>query len=339
MARDNSLPNLYLKVKYILFKKWITPIIWGKPDWEEDFQNPSYTILENFMYNNNSYVSKDAIIPQSDGLHLKVIKLNPPEYREHWSGNFTCYWKCGWVEYHNIFDSPYGTWVINFIPPISGDGEGRVFPALWFLREPYSPKALRFKCGVSKINYKDIKLSETPQRTPGVNWWVLDINNNYIGRVQKYDIIRKIITLDKNIDNVNQSEIYISGDCITPEVDIMEILSDGKFAHTIHYGPTYDEYRKYNIGSNICKPENREYEFAVTLYHDRYEFFIDGIKTCVLDKTKVKCGDEDFVSDQKLYMILNSAVQSGVIDGNIPDFIIKRIRYYKHNLEGNIECS
>jgi hypothetical protein len=338
MAKDYSLSNLYLKTRYNLFKKCITPINWGKPDWEENFQNPQYTITENFMYNNNSYTSKDSVIQQNDGLHLKVTKLNPPEYREHWSGNFTCYWKCGWVEYHNIFDSPYGTWVINFVPPISGDGKGRVFPALWFLREPYSPKALRFKCGVSKIKYKDIKLSENPERNPGVNWWVLDTNNNYLGRIQKYDPINKIITLDKNITNVNQTEILISGDCITPEVDIMEILSDGYFAHTIHYGPTYDAYRKYCIGSNICKPENREYEFAVSLYPDRYEFFIDGIKTCVLDKNKVKGGDEDFVSDQKLYMILNSAVQSEVRDGNIPDFIIRRIRYYKHKLNGFIEC-
>jgi hypothetical protein len=49
----------------------------------------------------------------------------------------------------------------------------------------------------------------------------------------------------------------------------------------------------------------------------------------VLDKNKVKFGDEDFVSDQKLYMILNSAVHTNVREGNIPDFIIKRIRYYK----------
>jgi hypothetical protein len=329
MAKQISLSNLYLKFRYNLFKKYITPIDWGKPDWEEDLQTPQYRIIENNMYNNNSYTSKDAVIPQDDGLHLKVIKLNPPEYREHWSGKFTCFWKCGWIEYHNIFDSPYGTWVINFIPPISDDGKDRVFPALWFLREPYSPKALRFKCGVSKIENNDIKLSETPERNPGVNWWILDTNNNYLGQVQKYDTYNKIITLNKNITDINQNEILISGDCITPEVDIMEILHNGYFAHTIHYGPTYDAYRKYSIGENICKPENREYEFAVTLYHDRYEFFIDGIKTCVLDKNKVKFGDEDFVSDQKLYMILNSAVHTNVREGNIPDFIIKRIRYYK----------
>ena len=320
MSKDYSLPNLYLKTRYKLLKKCISPGNWGTPDWEENFTSQQYTITEDLMYNNNSYTSKDCVVNQADGLHLRAIRLSPPEYREHWSGNFPCSYKVGWVEYHNLFD-PYGTWVINFIPPVGK----KVFPAIWFLREPYSPKVLRFSCKVLDIKQNNIKV-ETPQRNPCVNWWVLDTNNNYLGRVQKYNTINKIITLDKNITDVNQTEILISGDCITPEVDIMEILSNGYFAHTIHYGPTYDAYRKYSIGLDICKPENKEYEFAVSLYEDRYEFFIDGIKTCVFNKGTVK--HDDFVSDQKLYMILNSAVHD-VTDG-VSDFIIKKIRYYKH---------
>lgn len=323
--------NLYYTIRYRLFKKFLTPIIWETPDWEENWNNPKYQIISDYMYNKNSYTSKDCVEILSDGLHLKVENLNSPEYRSHWSGEFMCYYKIGWVEYHNIFgESPYGTWVFNFKNPIKP-----AFPAIWFLREPYSPEELRFKCGVSKIENNTVKLSETPEINPGVNWWLLDIDNNVLGRIQSYDETNKIITIDKNIENVDQTEILISGDCITPEIDLMEIWGRNRtyFGYAVHYGPSYDTYAPYVAGNNVCKADEIDYEFAIKFSPEKYEFFLDGIKTA-----EYTVG----LSDKKLYLLINTAVLEGVTENvNIPDFIIKRIRYYQYdkNLVGKIDCN
>lgn len=317
-----SIKNIILKIRYLLFKEYIEPIKWGDPDWEEDWNNPSYVINTDFMFGGNtlsaSYISNDCVEVKSNELHLKTIKLKTPEYRSHWSGNFTCYWKSAWVDYrdNNNVKSIYGTWVFNILAPTSD-----MAPALWFLRPAYSPEELRFKCGVSKIENNTVTLSETPERKPGVNWWLLDIDN-VLGRIQSYDETNKIIIIDKNIENVNQTNVLISGDCITPEVDLMEIINK-KFKHTIHYGPTYDAYRKYQIGPYMGKPiKNKEYEFAVRILPTKYEFFIDGIKTAEIN---------DALSNQSVYPILGSAVNSkgDLTLDSIPDFIIKRMRYYK----------
>lgn len=48
------------------------------------------------------------------------------------------------------------------------------------------------------------------------------------------------------------------------------------------------------------------------------------------------------LSDKKLYLLINTAVLEGVTENvNIPDFIIKRIRYYQYdkNLVGKIDCN
>lgn len=326
MAKDRTLRNLILKMKYLMCKK--INIDWGTPDWQVDWNNQSYIISQDYMYAGVSYTDNSCVKVEDNSLKLMVKKLETPEYREHWSGNFTCYWKNGWVEFHDKFESPYGTWVFNFIPPVSENSKNRVWPAIWFLREPYSPKELRYKCESSVVTNKGYKLSligNIPHE-PKINSWVFDINNVYIGKIKNYDSVNKIITIDKKILK-NYNEIVIGYDSIIPEVDVMEIL-DNKFGHTIHYGFDYDKYRKYSIGSLICTPENREYEFAVTITPNKYIFYIDGIKTCEFGNNITK-PDDGLCSTQKLYLILNHSINEGIKDGNdVDDFIIKNVRYY-----------
>ena len=330
-ALNFSLTNLLLKLKFNYFKKYIKAITWDDiPDWEVDWNseitNPSYIIIQDNMYNGNSYTSKDCVEIKNDGLHLKTIKLTPPEYKEHWSGKFTCYWKCGWIEFHNIFQS-YGTWVFKFIPPINTNNNLKTFPAIWFLREPYPSTSKSYECDVNIISNKTFQILNIPIIKPRCNWWVLNEKNSIIGRIDTYNDDLNTITLYDNI-NCSVNKIKVAVDTITPEVDVMEILGED-YGHTIHFGPSFDEYREFCVGERIGKPiKNKEIEFAVKISKNKYEFYQDGILTCVFDKNKIT-HSEHLISDQKLFLILNSAVNKEVYNGDFPDFIITSIKYFK----------
>lgn len=309
--------NYWLSIRYKLFKNFIKPISdWGTLVYEDDFKSShtDYVIIEDYMYNCNSYMSKYCVDRRTDGLHLKSINLDPPEHRKHWSGEFDCYWKCGWVEYHTDFNGAYGAWEFKVELPDVGS-----FPAIWFLREPYCPKELRYKCKVSGVNSNMIYI-KSPTQTPMINWYVFDKNNVFLGRIDDYNEDDGYIVLDRDI-NSKIDEITIGIETIKPEVDLMEIMPNGQIKHTIHYGFDYENYDKYVKSTAIgrVKPK-KEYTFTVCMFPDRYEFYTDGIKT-----GEFNVG----LSMNKTYLVLNSGVSKGKTTGNIDDFIIKSVKYFK----------
>jgi len=309
--------NCWLSIRYKLLKNLIKPVKnWGTLVYEDDFKSSKidYTIIEDYMYNGNSYMSKDCVVRQNDGLHLKTIKLDPPEHRKHWSGEFDCYWKCGWVEYHNEFTGVYGTWEFKVELPNVGS-----FPAIWFLREPYCPKELRYKCNVSRVN-GDIIYIKSPSQIPMINWYVFDKNSVFLGKIDDYNEDDGYILLDRKITS-KINEIIIGIESIKPEVDLMEIIPNGLIKQSIHYGYDYNEYHKYSESTTLDKvAPKKEYTFAVRMLPNKYEFYIDGIKT-----GEFNVG----LSIYKPYLILNSGATNGITNGNINDFIIKSIKYYK----------
>lgn len=316
MTDKNWFKNFIYRLRYQIARDTIKRVEWpSKPDWELFRDIPSYRVISDYMYNKNSYSSLDCVEVKDDGLHLKVINLDEPEYREHWSGNHWCYYKNGWIEIHDAFES-YGTWVVRFTTPIKP-----AFPAVWFLREPH-PSRNSFEVDTLLIEANSITLGNIPQREPKVNQWVTELNGDIIGKVVNYNM--GIIYLDRDVRDIRLRSFLVCADSIQPEVDLMEIWGKNRtwFGYAVHWGSTFDKYDVNSVGTNICKAEeNREYEFAVKMSPEKYEFFVDGIKTAEFIQG---------LSDRKLYMVINSAVLEGVKDKvNVPDLVIKSVKYYK----------
>jgi hypothetical protein len=285
------------------------------PIWEADWNNPEYRTIQDFMYDKNSYTDSSCVEVKPYGLHLKVLNLETPEYREHWSGNHNVYYKIGWVEFHDIFDC-YGTWVFRFSTPIKP-----AFPAIWFLREAH-PANDYFECEIITIEGNRVELLEIPNRTPGINQWLTEIDGGIIGRITNYS--SGIIYLDRIPSNISLRKVCIHADSIQPEIDLMEIWGKNRtwFGYAIHWGSTFDKYDVHSVGKDVCKAEpNKEYEFAVRMTSEKYEFFLGGIKTWETSKG---------LSDKPLYLVINSGVLEGITAlVNVPDVIIKSIKYYK----------
>lgn len=322
MRDKNCLKNKIYKYRFLFAKDLVKKMEWPlTSDWEINWKDQSmYDVLEDYMYDKNSYTSKDCIRVEEDGLHLKVMNLDKPEYREHWSGNHMCYYKIGKVEIHNVTDSPYGTWVVRLKTPTKP-----AFPAVWFLKESYPSEELWFECDVliSKQNY--IVIISVPEKEIQVNQWITDENGDVLGRVTGYNATNRTISLDRDI-NVDVKKILVKRDSITPEIDLMELWNNKRteFTHSVIWGDRWNKYAKNAINNSTIKPEcGKEYEFAVRMSPNKYEFFIDGVKTAEFIQG---------LSTRKLYMILNSAVLEGVLDRvDIEDFVIRDVKYYKNS--------
>lgn len=318
------LNNLYLKLRYNLFKKWLKPFKEGEPTWQENWDNPEYEIEHGDFYGSIMYKHKDCVYLNNDksdpeyGLHLKVIAANK-EF-SNWNETKFCNWITGFVNYKKRFtDISYGRWVFDVRLPKDS------FAALWFLRYPHPPLSMQFEAYAEYSEGKTIRLLEKPLKKPSVNWWVLNKSREIVGRVLNYsekdNVIELYDFLSENIDGL----IYIGSDHITPEVDLMEVMTNNKVRHTLHYGFTNEKYVTHSVGSDIEKPDfSRDYKFAVDILPNKYIFYIDGIKTAEYEVA---------VYDKPLYPILNNAVYSHVTDTSkkIDDFIIKSIKYYKLN--------
>ena len=127
-----TIQNRLLALRYNYFQRCVKPIKFHPvPDWRENFANPKFSIVENNYYAGHSYCSPDCVRIKDGKLHLKVKQTN--EIRDHWSGKQHCYWKIGWVEYHDLFPA-YGTWVWKAIVPEYS------FSALWMLRKNFRHK-------------------------------------------------------------------------------------------------------------------------------------------------------------------------------------------------------
>lgn len=300
--------NIFLKFRYKFFRRWLKPIKFGEPSWTSDFNKKEYRVSKDFLYAGHSYTSKDCVEVKDGNLILKCKGVEP-FWKEHWSGEQVCYWKIGWVDYRDVFKQAYGTWEFDCILP------GDAWPALWLLRHRHSPEEMRFKCEVEWLSSKKIRVIDPPKRI-GVNWWLFHENNKFLAHISKVE--GDILTLDRKCLTQPVTPI-IGSDHIIPEVDVMEIMTNKKIRHTIHHGYVVHDYRLYDTGSDICKPHKKDYKFAVTCSPDKYEFFIDGIKTA-----EFKVG----LSSYSMYPILNNAVHKNVYSGEVGDFVIKSMKYY-----------
>jgi hypothetical protein len=309
-----TIQNRLLALRYNHFQKCIKPIQFPPvPDWKENFDNPQFSIVENNFYAGHSYCSKDCVEIKEDGLHLKVQATD--ENRFHWDRWQQCSWKIGWVEYHDMFPA-YGTWVWKAIVPENS------FSALWMLRKRYCPSETRFKCRVYGVNPDELYLMEVPMYNLTPNMWVYDQYNQYLGRVHSYDSISRVLII-KDHDHARYSEdyVFIGQDAITPEVDIMELLNNGKFGHTLHYGFEYGKYATDGSGTQLkAKNLQSEHEFAVVISPDKYKFYIDGYFTGIM-----KTG----LSPEPINVIMNNAVHSANFTTKPEDFIIKEFKYYE----------
>jgi hypothetical protein len=305
--------NFYLKIRYNLFKKWITPIKFGTPDWEEDFNNPSFEIWDQPFYSGHSYISPDCVEIDNNSLYLKVKQVY--ENVTAWGVTQFCHWKMGAIMYKNKFkDYTYGTWVFKVVLPRNS------FAAIWFLRHPHPPEEMQFECGVSWIENKTVYFTSWPEKKPGPNWWLLDMEGNVLSRIFNYDEVSNSVLLHDDISYTGK-RVKIGSDHITPEIDLMEVIHD-KIRHTIHWGFSTETYRLHGKGMDICTPDwTKEYEFALKSLPDRYEFYIDGIKTGEYTQG---------VYDKPIYPILNNAVHKKNFTHSVQDFVIKSIKFYKH---------
>ncbi len=310
-----TIQNRLLALRYNHFQKCIKPIKFPPvPDWKENFDIPQFSIVENNFYAGHSYCSKDCVEIKEDGLHLKVQSTD--EYRFNWDRWQQCSWKIGWVEYHDMFPA-YGTWAWKAIVPENS------FSALWMLRRGYCPEETKFKCRMYGVNPDELYLREKPLYEPKPNMWVYDKYNQYLGRVFDYCPISRVLTI-KDHDHTKYEEDYIliGQDAITPEVDVMELLNNGKFGHTLHYGFDYDIYAPKGSAVQLkAKNLQLEHEFAVVISPDKYKFYIDGYLTGIM-----KTG----LSPEPVNVIMNSAVHSANFTIQPEDFIIKEFKFYEN---------
>lgn len=308
-----TIQNRLLALRYNYFQKCIKPISFDSaPDWQENFNNPEFKVVDGNFFAGHSYFSKDCVEVKNGELYLKIE--SSIEYREHWGEYQQCFWKIGKVEYHDMFPA-YGTWVWKAIVPENS------FSALWMLRPGYCPEETKFKCRCTQLGLNKIYLYNLPKHEPKPNMWVYDELGSYIGRIDKYDSSLHILKL-RDFDGIYKGNyIYIGQDAITPEVDVMELLNNGKFGHTLHYGFDYDIYAPKGSQSRVkVKDHNKVYEFAVTVSPEQYRFYIDGYLTGVM-----RTG----LSNQPLNPIMNSAVHSANFDVCPNDFIIKEFKFYE----------
>lgn len=312
--------NFYLKYRYIFFKKFIKPTKFGKPTWEENFNNPSFKIEHDDFYAGHSYIDKECVLVKDNMLYLKVIPTNKNYTR--WGETQFCNWRIGKVSYQNLFEHvSYGTWSFEVKIPKGS------FAALWFLRYSHPPVEMQFENEIKMLDGKKLYLSYKPKHNPSINWWLLDNDGNILSRIESYDINNNMILLKEEISYTGK-DIKISSDHIVPEVDLMELMRDNRVRHTIHHGFVVGEYRKYDNGTTISRiNHDKFYEFTLKVLKDRYEFYIDGIKTCEYDVG---------LYDKPLYPILNNAVHINNFKDGVSDFIVKSIKYYKHDEYGNI---
>jgi hypothetical protein len=310
--------NLLLKLRYNLFKEYIKPKIdWGNLVWKEDFNNPSYEILNHIFYHNHMVMSSECVELQEDGLHLKVIPIkNAPEQYNIWGETKSIWWKIGYIDYKKFFkDYTYGTWVFKVNLPRDS------FCAIWFLRHPHPPVEMQFSCNINRIEGNKVFLNSVPSIIPGINWWILDDKRNVIGRIYNYNKILNLITLYEPSDLTFSGYGYIGSDHIIPEIDLMEVLRKNQVGHTIHYGFTRDTYRLYGKGTKVFVPNwDEDYEFALVNTPKGASFYTNGIKTGELNVG---------LYDLPIYPILNNAVHSANFTHGVSDFIIKSIEFYQ----------
>jgi hypothetical protein len=124
--------NLYLKLRYNLFKKSIKKKDFStkKLVFSDDFKNlDNFNIKDNEFYNDNDvWFSKDMVNITENGLEISCIK-KPGEHTS-WNGTRTTTWISGMIDSREKFELSYGTWVFEGFTSDS-------WPALWLLKKDH----------------------------------------------------------------------------------------------------------------------------------------------------------------------------------------------------------
>jgi hypothetical protein len=198
-----NLVNLYLRLRYKLFKKFLKKKTWTdrKLLFDEKFQSlNNFEISDNEFYNDNPvWFSKDAVSLENDGVHIKCYY--DPATHTSWQGTRTSSHTSGMITTKNTFVGSNGVWVIN-----AKDCES--WCAIWLLKKD------RLEPGFTKT-----------QITPEID--ILEILNNN-NRVQ-HGIAYGYSDTKYVTDGVSSNEIgigYIKCDNQFHEYAV-EILSNG----------------------------------------------------------------------------------------------------------------
>jgi hypothetical protein len=110
---------------------------------------------------------------------------------------------------------------------------------------------------------------------------------------------------------------------IIPEIDILENIR-GWARHTIHYGYSDKEYRRFGIGTSVFPADNKWHEYAVECLPSGYNFYVDGILTGYF-----RSKNPEFVSMDPQYILINNAWHKYTKQNTI--FRIKSVKIFKNN--------
>ena len=125
----NILENVYLKFRFIFFRKYITKKSFTdrKLVFSDDFKTlDNLKITDNEFYNDNDvYFSKDAVTLVSEGVNIACYKDTAT--RKTWQGKRTTDWTSGMITTYDKFQQSKGVWVI--ISNICSS-----WPAIWLLK-------------------------------------------------------------------------------------------------------------------------------------------------------------------------------------------------------------
>lgn len=126
----NRIENVYLKLRFTLFKKYLKKIDFTKRNlvFSDDFKSlDNFTIKDNEFYNDNDvWFSKDAVKLTPEGVSISCFK--DKQTRSTWQGTRETNWTSGLIDTEKTFQYPNGVWVIEAKPCKS-------WPAIWLLKQ------------------------------------------------------------------------------------------------------------------------------------------------------------------------------------------------------------
>jgi len=111
----SRLENIYLKLRFMLFKKWLKKKSFSdrKLVFSDNFANlDNFTVKHNEFYNDNDvWFSKDAVSLVPDGVSIKCYKDKAT--RTTYQGERTTNWTSGMIDTYNTFSHSKGVWLIE----------------------------------------------------------------------------------------------------------------------------------------------------------------------------------------------------------------------------------
>lgn len=311
-----TLISMLLFSCYPLQKLTHTPVDFGKPTYIYDLQKVN--ISDGMFYAGHTVTLKENVEYKDSALYLYTKYYN--QFYHFWDGDMFCYHSTGWVDFQNINKQAYGTWEAEITLPEQAD----TWPAFWSIHERhYAPEtAVTYKIDTVKYDTCTIPIKNLSAQSKISLNWIVRNDNEFLGYVCAFT--DSSITVGRFINRTLTGYVTISPDHITPEIDVMEVLKNGKIKHTVHHGYDRVEYSLYHDGKYICRPKSgHKYKFAVKITPEGYTFYIDRIKTYELINPNSTC-------DSPLTWILNNAIQPGINREINSTMIVHSLKYYEN---------